>query len=192
MKTQSSLAYLAMAAALLSACGETTGDRAGGGAAVGAATGAGIGALAFGIGAIPGALIGGAVGGGTGAATTPDQINLGEPVWNGDRPSAFAQSAPPLAPATAAAPASAPPARLAMAGDDIRRAQATLREQGLYRGAIDGIAGPKTKTVLAQYQRRNGMPASGMLDGQTLAQLENDHAAYGASGTTKQPYGAGR
>jgi hypothetical protein len=34
-----------------------------------------------GVGAIPGALIGGGVGAGAGAATKPDQVNLGQPVW---------------------------------------------------------------------------------------------------------------
>ena len=50
----------------LAACGETTGDRALSGAAIGAGSGAAIGA---------------GVGAATGAVTSPNQIDLGRPVW---------------------------------------------------------------------------------------------------------------
>jgi osmotically inducible lipoprotein OsmB len=66
----------------LAGCGTQHPDRELGGAAVGAGAGAAIGALAGGIGAIPGALIGGAVGAGTGAVTSPQAVNLGEPLWS--------------------------------------------------------------------------------------------------------------
>lgn len=61
------------AAALLAGCGTQVGDRM----ASGAAIGAGAGVVAGGVGAIPGAVIGAAVGG----LTSPDQVNLGKPVW---------------------------------------------------------------------------------------------------------------
>ncbi len=200
MKPKMSLACVAAAALALSACGETTTDRAEGGAAVGAGTGAAIGALAFGIGAIPGALIGAAVGGGTGAATRPDQVNLGEPVWDRNRADNMAQGNAPRGAATAsAAPmqpapaATAPSSRVAMAGDDVRAAQETLKEHGLYRGQLDGLAGPETRAAVAAYQRRNGLPASGTLDGATMARLENDHTTgYGASGAPARPTAVGR
>lgn len=73
------LLLAASAAVLLSACGTQVGDRA----ASGAAIGGGAGLVAGGIGAIPGAIIGA----GVGAFTTPEQVNLGEPVWDdGDDP----------------------------------------------------------------------------------------------------------
>ena len=73
------LLLAASTAVLLSACGTQIGDRA----ASGAAIGGGAGLVAGGIGAIPGAIIGA----GVGAFTTPDQVNLGEPVWDdGDDP----------------------------------------------------------------------------------------------------------
>jgi branched-subunit amino acid ABC-type transport system permease component len=66
---------LAVFAALaVSACGTQMGDRM----ASGAAIGGGAGLLVGGIGAIPGAL----VGAGMGAFTDPDEVNLGEPVWD--------------------------------------------------------------------------------------------------------------
>jgi branched-subunit amino acid ABC-type transport system permease component len=70
------LLLAASAAVLLSACGTQMGDRMASGAAIGAGTGAVFG----GVGAVPGAI----VGAGVGAVTDPDQVNLGEPVWNDD------------------------------------------------------------------------------------------------------------
>lgn len=62
------------AAALLSACGTQMGDRM----ASGAAIGGGVGLVAGGVGAIPGAIIGA----GVGALTPPENVNLGDPVWD--------------------------------------------------------------------------------------------------------------
>jgi len=73
MKQQALLA-VAGAALFLAGCGTQMGDRL----ATGAAIGAGAGAIAGGVGAIPGAIVGAAVGG----LTSPDQVNLGEPVWD--------------------------------------------------------------------------------------------------------------
>lgn len=67
-------AIAAAAALLCSACGTQMGDRM----ASGAAIGGGAGLVAGGIGAIPGAVIGA----GVGAFTDPDDVNLGEPVWD--------------------------------------------------------------------------------------------------------------
>lgn len=66
----------AAAATMLAACGTQLGDRM----ASGAAIGGGVGLVAGGVGAIPGAI----VGAGVGALTPPENVNLGEPVWNDD------------------------------------------------------------------------------------------------------------
>jgi peptidoglycan hydrolase-like protein with peptidoglycan-binding domain len=103
---------------------------------------------------------GAAVGADTGVAASPQQANLAEPAWQ-DRDQ-----------------------RIALAGDDVRQAQRTLRAEGFYHGRIDGIAGPRTRTAVAQYQRRNGLGDTATLDGQTMARLNSDAAtSYGASGT---------
>ncbi len=68
----------------LTACGETKNDRAMSGAAIGATAGAVGGALVAGNpagGALVGGAIGGAAGAAAGALTTPDDVNLGKPVW---------------------------------------------------------------------------------------------------------------
>ena len=67
--------------AALAACGASEPDRVQGGAAAGAATGATVGLIAGPPGVVAGALIGGGAGAIAGATTTPDQVNLGKPVW---------------------------------------------------------------------------------------------------------------
>ena len=81
----SRLRLVGVLAALLlvvSGCGSHPRDRTTGGAGVGAGAGFTAGLAFGGIGAIPGALIGAGVGATSGALTTPDEVNLGEPVWN--------------------------------------------------------------------------------------------------------------
>lgn len=70
---------LAVCAASLTACGNSTGDRALSGGGIGAGVGA-LGGLLLGA-PLEGALIGGAVGAGTGALTGNDKVNLGKPIW---------------------------------------------------------------------------------------------------------------
>lgn len=53
----------------------------------------------------------------------------------------------------------------------VRRAQALLRERGLYRDALDGDAGPATEEAILAFQRSARLPLTGRLDLQTLAQL---------------------
>lgn len=78
MMTKTLLALTALL--LLAACGSTPGERALSGGAIGAATGVAVGAVT-GATLLEGALVGGAIGAVTGAVTTPDQVNLGKPVW---------------------------------------------------------------------------------------------------------------
>lgn len=79
-KTASLSGALVAAAVVLSGCGYAPGDRALSGGLLGAGTGAGVAAIAGGS-AGTGALVGGAAGAITGLATSPDQINLGRPLW---------------------------------------------------------------------------------------------------------------
>ena len=79
MKRITLAAVLLFSLSALGACGSSTGDRAISGAGIGAGVGA-LGGLLVGA-PLEGALIGGAVGAGTGALTSPEQINLGRPIW---------------------------------------------------------------------------------------------------------------
>jgi hypothetical protein len=49
--------------------------------------------------------------------------------------------------------------------------QATLQEQGYYRGEVDGLMGPLTRTALADFQRDHGLISTAALDQPTLASL---------------------
>ena len=50
-------------------------------------------------------------------------------------------------------------------------AQMALARLGLSPGSIDGLMGPKTSAALKAFQSREGLPATGQLDSETLAQL---------------------
>ncbi len=77
--TMSAATLMAMALGL-AACGYSPGDRAASGGLLGAAAGAGI-VAATGGAPLVGALVGGAVGAVGGAATSPNAVNLGKPIW---------------------------------------------------------------------------------------------------------------
>ncbi|HMH50557.1 MAG TPA: peptidoglycan-binding domain-containing protein [Candidatus Acidoferrum sp.] len=60
--------------------------------------------------------------------------------------------------------------RMVMA--DTRAAQQALKTQGFDPGPIDGRMGPRTRAALNDYQRKNDVPVTGMLDDATMAKLE--------------------
>ena len=55
--------------------------------------------------------------------------------------------------------------------NDTRAAQGALKTQGFDPGPIDGRMGPRTKAALTDYQRKNDLPTSGMLDDATMSKL---------------------
>jgi hypothetical protein len=75
-----SVTALVLVAAALSSRGDTTGDRGLSGAAIGTGVGL-VGAAVLGAPLAPGMLVGGAAGTVTGRATTPNQVDLGKPIW---------------------------------------------------------------------------------------------------------------
>lgn len=79
MKMIRAIATLTCSLVLLAACGNNTTDRAVSGGALGAGAGALVGATVGAPGT--GALVGGAAGAAVGGLTTPDEINLGKPIW---------------------------------------------------------------------------------------------------------------
>lgn len=56
-------------------------------------------------------------------------------------------------------------------GEDARKLQEGLKEQGFYEGKIDGIIGPITKEALMKFQESKGFAATGNLDSQTASAL---------------------
>jgi hypothetical protein len=49
--------------------------------------------------------------------------------------------------------------------------QASLQEQGYYRGDVDGLMGPLTRQALAEFQRDHGLVTTAALDQPTLSSL---------------------
>ena len=49
--------------------------------------------------------------------------------------------------------------------------QATLQEQGYYKGEVDGLMGPLTRDALASFQRDHGLITTAALDQPTLSSL---------------------
>src|SRR5438034_5622942 len=78
-----------------------------------------------------------------------------------------------IAGAVLAAAMVATPATLASGGRNPQTAglQVALRAQGLYRGPIDAISGPETVAAVRDFQRLQGLPATGLADARTRAAL---------------------
>ncbi len=53
-------------------------------------------------------------------------------------------------------------------GSTVARVQERLARAGYYRGSIDGIMGPRTRSAIRVYERRHGLPADGVIDRQLL------------------------
>jgi peptidoglycan hydrolase-like protein with peptidoglycan-binding domain len=184
------------ASLLTAACGSTETERA----ATGGLTGAGVGALAGGpVGAAIG-VVAGAVGGTLlpeGADVIAEQglrkehaiartalntIGLTPPASERTASSGSSQR-------TTSSGSSQPPVEaLPVTPATVKQIQSQLQAQGLYNGPIDGIIGPKTRSALAQYQRKEGLNQTAALDADTLRRLLNaDQASTGGSGSSTGP-----
>ena len=53
----------------------------------------------------------------------------------------------------------------------IKEAQTQLKDQGLYSGQIDGIAGPQTHSAVRAYQKREGLRQTARLDRETVQHM---------------------
>jgi peptidoglycan hydrolase-like protein with peptidoglycan-binding domain len=83
-----------------------------------------------------------------------------------------ATAAPPAAPPPAPAPPPPPtPTVNPMAPSTLRQVQTALKQDGLYKGRVDGRWGPHTEHAVMAFQQKNSLQASGQLDQPTLAAL---------------------
>ena len=71
----------------------------------------------------------------------------------------------------AAAMAAAPAAFASGRNPQTAGLQVALRAQGLYRGPIDAIAGPKTVDAVRAFQKIHGLPVTGLADARTRKAL---------------------
>lgn len=56
-------------------------------------------------------------------------------------------------------------------GSVVARVQQRLARAGFYRGAIDGVMGPRTRYAIRVYERSHGLPAGGVIDRRLLATM---------------------
>lgn len=67
-----------------------------------------------------------------------------------------------------------------------RQVQQELQQDGMYKGQVDGVWGPQTKSAVRQYQQKNNLSATGQLDSQTLASLnvggQGGQSSYNTNG----------
>jgi peptidoglycan hydrolase-like protein with peptidoglycan-binding domain len=73
--------------------------------------------------------------------------------------------------------------------DAVMQAQQKLQSDGLYKGKVDGIMGPRTKQAVMAFQKQSGLKQTGMLDQQTMAQLSSSSGSGqgSATGTSTPP-----
>lgn len=57
-------------------------------------------------------------------------------------------------------------------GEDVQKAQAQLKELRFHNGAIDGVAGPNTRSALMRFQREHGLTPDGILGPATKRELD--------------------
>lgn len=57
-------------------------------------------------------------------------------------------------------------------GDLVAQVQQELARAGYYRGAIDGVIGPRTRGAIRAYERANGIPVDGRIDRQLLETMD--------------------
>jgi len=56
-------------------------------------------------------------------------------------------------------------------GEEVRKIQQVLRNEGFYNGAIDGIYGLKTENGVIRYQQRHGLRVDGIAGNETLTSM---------------------
>jgi peptidoglycan hydrolase-like protein with peptidoglycan-binding domain len=86
----------------------------------------------------------------------------------GNRPTTQSNS---VAPTASAAPAPGVAMTPEVSPGLIRRIQTSLRQQGFYKGRVDGVWGPETQGAVHGYQQSHNLTANGELDSPTLASL---------------------
>jgi peptidoglycan hydrolase-like protein with peptidoglycan-binding domain len=77
-------------------------------------------------------------------------------------------------------------------GNAVKQAQEALKSEGFYKGAVDGILGPETKTAISHFQNAKGLPQTSTLDQQTLSALQSSgNMPGGMSGSSEKPGSSG-
>jgi peptidoglycan hydrolase-like protein with peptidoglycan-binding domain len=153
---------------LTAACGSNESQRA----ATGGLTGIGAGAL---IGGPIGAVVGGAVGAVAGSAMPEGADTLTADALHKERgATAEALNDAGLgngSSRSAQASGKASSVQASQSSHLIKDAQAELQREGLYKGRIDGADGPQTQQAVRDFQQREGLQQTAVLDQPTLERM---------------------
>ena len=72
----------------------------------------------------------------------------------------------------------------------VKQAQQALKDNGLYKGKVDGKMGPQTKSALSQFQKQNGLKQTAQLDHATMkALMQGGSSGGGSMGGSSMPAG---
>ncbi len=63
----------------------------------------------------------------------------------------------------------------------IMSVQKQLKQQGMYKGPVDGVAGRKTQAAVKKFQSQKGLQATGQIDEQTLSQMNVQPSGKGGA-----------
>ncbi len=78
-----------------------------------------------------------------------------------------------------------------MTSNTIRDVQQSLQQDGLYRGQIDGVWGPQTRSAVRRYQQQHNITVTGQLDQETLSSMNLGGTNQGsAQQPASQRYGS--
>jgi peptidoglycan hydrolase-like protein with peptidoglycan-binding domain len=61
--------------------------------------------------------------------------------------------------------------KAAQGSANVKKAQQSLQSKGYYKGQIDGLMGPATRSAIRQYQKAEHLHVTGTLDNQTASKL---------------------
>ena len=76
--------------------------------------------------------------------------------------------------------------------NEIKKMQETLRNQGHYRGNIDGVFGLRTRASVRAYQKAQNLPITGQVDSRTAGRLGvRPESAWSKSQSSGQGVGYG-
>lgn len=86
-------------------------------------------------------------------------------------------------------PVSAAVLKQGSSGSEVRTMQQKLKNWGYYSGSVDGVFGPKTKSAVIYFQRKNGLTADGIVGKNTLAALGMSASSGNNGGSTSNNSG---
>lgn len=66
---------------------------------------------------------------------------------------------------------SAKPKDSAQSGEQVKAVQQALKDKGFDPGEVDGAMGPQTQAALRDFQKKEGLKATGAADAETMAKL---------------------